>query len=272
MNKQKKKLLINLISSFLILLCICLIIALIINLKYSQDCATVITAMLGVCATLYAPIAAFFLYDSWKDQKQYELEKQYAEETFKLISQLNTSISREYYIFKNIKSDLTHELIALNSLYNIQKDNSNYSEVLYNAKTYFELTSDISSEKIKNDFFDNFEYIFIILQQKLKDIRGSYDEYYKELPADFKISLNTTRLYKDTHKYEILKCDQLDRAESNLVNHLNNKFKFEINPYHQGNYIYFEFTYEDAYLDFEQKYKDLKIKLIHKIKVNKESI
>jgi len=68
MDEKKKKLLINLVSSFLIILSICLVIALLINLRFHQDCATVIVGMLGVCATLYAPIAAFFFYDSWKEQ------------------------------------------------------------------------------------------------------------------------------------------------------------------------------------------------------------
>lgn len=75
MDEKKKELKTNLISSFLILLSCCLTVALLINLRFHQDCATVIVGMLGVCATLYAPVAAFFFYDSWKIQAHYHLKQ-----------------------------------------------------------------------------------------------------------------------------------------------------------------------------------------------------
>lgn len=71
MEKKQKKLLENLVSTFLILLSSCLFIALLIILKFQESCPEVIIGMLGVCATLYAPIAAFFFYDSWKEQTKY---------------------------------------------------------------------------------------------------------------------------------------------------------------------------------------------------------
>lgn len=263
MNLKKKKLLTNLVSSFLILLCTCLFIALLINLKFNQDCATVITGMLGVCATLYAPIAAFFLYDSWKDQKQYELEKQYAEDTFKLISQLKTRISREYYTFKSFKSDISKELVALNSLYSNQNSNISYSEILYNANAYFELINDTSNNKISPNIYDDFEFSALILNAKLKDVRKAYDSYYKELPNELKTSTNTQRLYKNLTYNPT-------ETEYELTKHLTNRYKFEINLYHEGNYINFEFNYEELYANFLLKYNDLKNELTNKIKVNKD--
>ena len=269
MNTQKKKLLTNLTISFLILFSVCLCVALIINLKFSQDCATVITAMLGVCATLYAPIAAFFLYDSWKEQKQYDIEKQYAEEAFKLVAHINNAISREYYSFKSIKSDLFVHLVALNVLYDKISD-VNYSEKLYDLEAIFELINDISYRKIDITFFREFEYIFILLRQKLKDTRGVYDEYYKELPENLKTTTNNQKLNKNTYTYKMLKNDQLNNHEKSLMKHLNNKFQFQIDLYHEGNYIYYEYTLQELYENFELRYKELKNKKKKKIKVNKE--
>lgn len=77
---NKKELKTNLISSFLVLLSCCLGVALLINLWFQQDCATVIVGMLGVCAALYAPLAAYFFYGSWKDQHNTEIEQSYINE------------------------------------------------------------------------------------------------------------------------------------------------------------------------------------------------
>lgn len=266
MNLKKKKLLTNLVSSFLILLCVCLFIALLINLKFHQDCATVITGMLGVCATLYAPIAAFFLYESWKDQKQYDLEKQYAEETFRLISQLNTRISKVYYTFKALKSDISNEIVALNSLYSHQQDDMSYSEILYSSKAQFELINDISTNKISQKIYDDFEYSALIINEKLNDVRKAYDSYYKELPDNLKTSTNTQRLRKNL---DYILPKRLSNTELALSKHLKNKYTFEINLYHEGTYIYFEFNYEETYSDFLLKYNKLKSELIEKIKVDK---
>lgn len=92
-----KKLLKNLISSFLILLSICLFISLLIILKFKEDCATVIVDMLGVCATLYAPISAFYFFGNWKNETVYK-------DVLNAIAELNLKVKEFEEIHRNANS------------------------------------------------------------------------------------------------------------------------------------------------------------------------
>lgn len=92
-----KRLLRNLISSFLILLSICLFISLLIILKFQEDCASVIVGMLGVCATLYAPISAFHFFGNWKNETVYK-------DVLNAITELNLKVKDFEEIHRNANS------------------------------------------------------------------------------------------------------------------------------------------------------------------------
>ncbi|NUF13950.1 hypothetical protein HUN21_19190, partial [Acinetobacter oleivorans] len=103
-NKELRN---KLISVFLILLSICLCVALLIILKYGESCPEVIVGMLGVCATLYAPIAAFYLIDTWKEQVQHERALDLLIEVRSSFSMLHRAIMRlklkdQYVVLYNI--------------------------------------------------------------------------------------------------------------------------------------------------------------------------
>lgn len=266
MNLKKKKLLTNLVSSFLILISICLFIALLINLKFHQDCATVITGMLGVCATLYAPIAAFFLYDSWKEQKQYELEKQYAEDVLKAIISIKDQLTRKYYSFLNFKTYMEKKLIAINSLFSNEKTIS-ISQQLNEAIAKFELLESISIKKPNKLLFENFEYSILLLNNYNNTFEEKYEKYYNLLPLNLKNSSITMVLDKNNLSIPNEENIKINLAENELLRLFEIKLKMEINKHYEGELNYYEFSYKEYKDNFEADYQKLASELIKYIKV-----
>lgn len=182
MDKKKKDLLIKLLSSLFILLSFCLAIALLINLKFRQDCATVIVGMLGVCATLYAPVAAFFLYDSWKDQHNKNIDSKYysqALDSFKNISttvrKLKTLYEKCNYINSNnrtsnikyfkekyivIKNELLQNLAIFQSelifLQNLSQDDSEIAILERIFQNYIKVAKEeLNNKDISLNYYNN---------------------------------------------------------------------------------------------------------------------
>lgn len=56
----------------------------------TTDVASVTASLLGWSATLYTPMAAYILYDSWKNQKQYDFEKE-------ILDTILQNLSESYY-------------------------------------------------------------------------------------------------------------------------------------------------------------------------------
>lgn len=270
MDKKNKGLLIKLLSSFFTLLIFCLAIALLINLKFRQDCATVIVGMLGVCATLYAPVAAFFFYDSWKDQKQYELEKQYAEDILMTAISIHDELTREYYSFLNFISYMQNKLIAINGLYS-SENMYNYSKAINDTSAKFELLQSVLNKKINKSILDNFEYSVICLNSLNNTMKELYEDYYKLLPDDMKNSNTTKTLSKKTNNNLLINKLKIEESEKIMVSHFSKNIRLELNLHYKGNYIYYEKTHTEYKEMLDEAYKNIAELLIQKIKIKKSS-
>lgn len=187
MDNREKKLLINLVSTFLILLSACLFIALLIILKFKESCPEVIVGMLGVCATLYAPVAAFFFYDSWKEQFYFMKREEAIEKYIEQVSQIQELIynlrSNKKYVFYNLNNiNQNDATIILEGLKNeFLKEIKNIEDVINNLKINLRIMDrykfnniDPRISELWHDYFDStyklklaFEhYQFYSLQEK----------------------------------------------------------------------------------------------------------
>lgn len=196
MDEKKKELQTNLISSFLILLSFCLVIALLINLKFQQDCATVIVGMLGVCATLYAPVAAFFLYDSWKEQKNFDTDL----ELLKECDENHIRLKKELDIICN----------KIIKIYNEYENNKNY----YIAHSLYKKNLELESKYLDNFFIHISRYLNFHEDKQFSLLVNEYHSMVIEIlyiNKDF-----VTEIYKPIYD-EIKKYSNIDLVDSTLL-------------------------------------------------------
>lgn len=179
---KKKELQTNLISSFLILLSICLFIALLINLRFGEDCATVIVGMLGVCAALFAPTAAYYFYDAWKDQKQYELEK----EIFEIMLD---NLALSYYEMTQINTRIIRISKLLSDNLVVCK-NINEIVTTYNPSRFILIYAQLDKYGvIKNDLsllilFREYENSYLLLKRLNHSLLKAYNSYFEKINKD----------------------------------------------------------------------------------------
>lgn len=203
MDEKKKDLLIKLLSSFFTLLSFCLAIALLINLKFRQDCATVIVGMLGVCATLYAPVAAYFFYDSWKDQKNYELKKELMIKLSELVSTQYIKIKKYAGMTDRLKKVKEYE-IRLPSFY--QSKHSYDSDLLNEIFSILEIYEGFSNDSSLKKYKNTFDTSAFALSVYLKNIEKKYEEYAKKLELDLDLSEISSRSYTEERRKKVERC------------------------------------------------------------------
>lgn len=260
MDKKKKDLLIKLLSSFFTLLSVCLAIALLINLKFRQDYATVIVGMLGVCATLYAPVAAYFFYDSWKDQKNYDFKKSLIENIIENYSSIHYSVLMNARYGKAV-SEIDKELIVFQNFEKVSpsKNYSNPHTLVYaNISIYEKLTGDEEVRKL----YRWFESCTMTLDTIHMEIFQIYKDYYERIDKSL-----FEDLAKDSIRHRVYK----DSDEKNLFNYEIKQmkdlkeFKSQI-KYHGNNLIEYEKNYHELIEMYEEKADELITLLIEKIK------
>lgn len=215
MKEKKKKLLTNLVSSFLTLLSVCLLIALLINLRFHQDCATVIVGMLSVCATLYAPVAAFFFYDSWKDQKKYDLNKELLLEIDNILYSIYEEIGKHSRRAKTLKKVENEKVQLEKSLETRQLHFHKEINDLYQKIALFDALNDSNLK----DAQYNFCLIVFRLGIILDKIYQPYEQYSKILNMG-NSHLTCTSSYKANEK------SKASNSIDNLITALDKKYDF----------------------------------------------
>lgn len=203
MDDKEKKLLVNLVSTFLILLSACLFIALLIILRFKESCPEVIVGMLGVCATLYAPLAAFFFYDSWKDQKNYELEKEYAGKILELVNYFDIDTHNKYSATKSIEELLSKNQLILK---NIFPSSNLIGNKIAEIHTYFNTFNLLSNKKIDKEYMNDFELYAVNITAQLNIINVYLSLYLDDIPKTIKdrnlISYSKQAFHPYKNKYE----------------------------------------------------------------------
>ncbi|MCJ8163137.1 hypothetical protein [Acinetobacter zhairhuonensis] len=216
----------------------------------------VLTNLLVWTATLFTPVAAFFFYDSWKEQKNYEFKKE-------ILIKLNDLAASEYIkILKKSRSadrlkKIKDEIIILSDFNKVLESMNNdiFNEMYALAKIHQKLTGKSVIIDLKEKFdLNSFEIVNILSKLEIQ-----YNLYYKKLNLESSIN-NQYRSYKKGEKDVVT-------IEINEINYLiSKKFEFYRTDLN-GIDHYYEITYDEAVNRFTDSYNLLLDKIVSEIKL-----
>lgn len=144
--------------------------------------------------TLFAPIAAYYLLNNWKEQKRYDLGHKYADKSLVIVNTIFKELNSRYSHFQ-IQSLLTDNLlVAINKVHKYKYDHiSDLYELIANKDILLKLFPD----SVTNEDYDNLEQSILNLIGILQQIENKYLKYYHSLPDEMKDLDYTTTLYKN---------------------------------------------------------------------------
>lgn len=175
---NKIELIVKLIILYIFLLAVCILLYdLVVMPTNEAENVNAIIGLLGWSATIYAPIAAFFLLDSWKSQRKYELEYEYISNILINIK----PIFEELTIIRGNSSiiQMTNNKYILYSDYTTRKN-------LYFLDPLIKLYPDIKIySKIKNDDFllniyNQFDKRCFQVEIHYRYLISLYSDYYEK--------------------------------------------------------------------------------------------
>lgn len=158
-----------------------------------------ITDILTVTAYVLTPIVAIIGFQSWKIEKQYDLEKSQAEILIKQLNQLDLEIHQKFYLLKPIHL-IKENFVAVNSLKKMKKDLSQSAE-LEIFKNEFTLLNRIINEKINPNLIDQLNLNYHFFNSAMDEIEVNYLKYYDLINDDLKIVDETIVKELDFIKY-----------------------------------------------------------------------
>ncbi len=178
----KFELIIKLFLSYTCLLLLCfLFYALIVLPETGAEKVNAIIGLFGWSATIFAPIAAFFLLDSWKEQKKFELKKEYIALTLHDLRKLYSNLINMLTQISNIRSTEYKLVIVSNYLNNEKLSNIDLIHNIYgNLKVY----SSLSNNTEIDDIFYEFEHHNYFIESYYKEVIKRYSNYYIQFTQD----------------------------------------------------------------------------------------
>jgi hypothetical protein len=225
-----------------------------------KDYTTLLLALISAAGTLLSSLLIILFYDAWKEQKIYDLEKEYADKIIHIIYKINIRFNKLYYSYIEL-SGLDKNIVYLNK--KTTPTDFNLSENLYELETAFKTLQKLTDNYIDEKIYKNFEDLTLILNESFNRLDRYYNEYYKILektqkPLEDKIKLIDLKK-SFLHANYILKCDQLKKA-------YNKEYTIEINHNYKGVYQPFTNTFSGFKSDFDIKFSEFNDKLIEIIK------
>jgi len=137
-------------------------------------------ATLSAGATLFAGFIAIYLFNDWREQKRFEINKEYSEKTLDLLNEVNNHINADYYNHILIKSSIEEYLVI-----NIPNDQINITEILYKLKPQFETLTLILKDSDSKKILDEFEEAILHIYAYIKELNTVYKEYLDSLPPKY---------------------------------------------------------------------------------------
>ncbi|NNH78311.1 hypothetical protein HLH17_11645 [Acinetobacter sp. ANC 5380] len=216
----------------------------------------VFTNLLVWSATIFTPIAAYFFYDSWKDQKNYELQKELMMKLSELVSTQFLKIMKYARRADRLKEIENSEIIIPNfSEAKYCYDTDLLNEIFAVLKIYEGFSNDESLKPYK-DKFDNHAFE---LTRFLKKIENKYSAYTSILEIVPESDMTQTKTYQPGRKQKV-------RGEIWSIRYImESETEFE-NTDINGNINRYKITYDKAHDDFEQSYNDLIKAITNKMK------
>ncbi len=194
-NDRKLSLIAKLIIAYILLLDFAFLIFA-LTAGPSTDVASVTASLLGWTATLFTPIAAFFFYDTWKEQKNFDTD-------LEILKECDENLFR----FKNELDFICNKIIKI---YNEYASNKNY----YIAHSIYKKKLEIESIYLENFFINISRYTDF---HKDEDFISLVREFYSISNEILYINKDfSLEIYKPIYD-EIKKYSSLDLVDSTLL-------------------------------------------------------
>lgn len=256
-NDKKLSLIVKLIISYVILLDFVFLFY-VFNTDPSSDQTargSVLTNLLVWSATLFTPIAAYFFYDSWKDQKNYELNKEILLEVDTILYSIYEELGKNSRRVETLKEINNYKVI-------LEKHGENKKFI--HAKETNDLDSKCTLfDALNGTNIKSFQYNFCLLAFRLGVVLEKiYNEYnkYAEKTNISSVDLTTTTTYKRDEK-------ELFSNEIKAVLYYIEK-GYEFNRTNSdGSTESVTLTFGDLASEFEISYKKFRDEIITNIKL-----
>lgn len=206
-------------------------------------------------ATIFAPIAAYFFYDNWKDQKNYDLNKEILLEVDSVLYSIYDELgkySRRVIKLKDVEN------------YKIELEGQNENKRFIHPNKINELESKCSLfDTLNNTNINILQYNFCLVAFRLgivlEKIYVSYDKYSAEINSRA-VDLTITSSYKKDERSKL-------NIEINDIKYtINKKYEFHIsNENNSVNSIYL--TFDELNKEFVKTYNDFRDEIIRNIKL-----
>ena len=185
----------KLIITYIFLLSLCfLIYGLVVLPTNGAEKVNAIIGLLSWSATIYAPIAAYLLLDNWKDQKAYELKKEYIAIVLHDLRSIFTKFLQVCSNTGNIFS--VNEDLVINTKYldyNSLELGTQATNLYGNIKVF----STISNDPVILELYDEFEQHIFFIDEVYKQLIKHYNNYY--------FGFTKTRSYDQNSEYDIFR-------------------------------------------------------------------
>lgn len=152
----------------------------------SLDCAfsmNGINTIITTTAYVITPIVAIIGFFSWKIQKQYDLQKEYAEKILNIINSISTQLNNSYSSFDTLKT-LDDKVISLKEFESLNL--LNFTNEINSVLTHVKILQQIKNNSEIELIFYNYEESTFKLKVSLDMIAANYKEYYNLLTDELK--------------------------------------------------------------------------------------
>jgi hypothetical protein len=205
MNKRIE-LIAKLIITYAFLLALCfLLYGLVVLPVNGAEKVNAIIGLLGWSATIYAPIAAFFLLDNWKDQKAYELKKEYIS---LVLHDLRPIFSKILIISTNTSNiEKVEKFLVINKGYldyNALALGNDVTNLFANIKVFSKIDNNSNILELYNDFEMHIFFIDFLYKTVIKRYKNYYDEFTSRRNPSQDFDIDIFRGYLDSEKNSLM--------------------------------------------------------------------
>lgn len=214
-----------------------------------SDQSTVLTNLLIWSATLYTPFLAYMAYTDWREQKNYELQKEIMLKISELVSEQFIKIAKHARKADNLKKVESEEVIISNfeeaqNCYNVNILN----EIFVLLKLYENISDDKDLQEYKVKFSESsFE-----LTTFLRKLSKEYSNYCAILEIDFEDeNISRFKSYTIERKHKV--------NQSQTIEKILNILKTELSFYRtdeDGTDTEYKIKYDNSYDNFNKSYND----------------
>lgn len=181
----------KLIIVYVVLLVICfLVYSLVVLPTNGAEKVNAIIGLLSWSATIFAPIAAFFLLDNWKEQKRFELKKEYIALTLHDLRKLNSNLINMLTQISNIEST-EYKLVIVSSY--LDSERLSNINLIHNIYSNLKVYSHLSNHTEIDEIFYGFEQHNYFVEIYYKEVIKRYFNYFNQFTKD-RLSANVNNI------------------------------------------------------------------------------